>query len=126
MTGERRASVLITPGPRDISSRQGYQGNRKGIPLMVNLRLRVTREVWMMTLLWTGSGLNALTPKESILGRKKSSSCRHCLNFYPRSVESTPQYTHSGEWMSKLYCTSNSFLDGIRLRSEEVISDKHE
>ena len=28
--------------------------------------------------------------------------------------------------MSKQYCTSNSFLDGIRLRSEDVISDCHE
>merc|ERR1711971_1505922 len=45
--------------------------------------------------------------------------CFDSKGVYTGSVESTPQYTHSGEWMSKLYCTSNSFLDGIRLRSEE-------
>merc|ERR1711971_789871 len=45
--------------------------------------------------------------------------CFDSKGVYTGSVESAPQYTHSGEWMSKLYCTSNSFLDGIRLRSEE-------
>ena len=51
--------------------------------------------------------------------------CRHCINSNSRSVESSPKYDHSGEWMSKQYCTSNSFLDGIRLRSEEATSGIH-
>ena len=50
---------------------------------------------------------------------------RHCIEYNPRSVESSPKYDHSGEWMSKQYCTSNSFLDGIRLRSEEATSNIH-
>merc|ERR1711976_910539 len=45
--------------------------------------------------------------------------CYDAKGVYTGSVESSPDYDHSGEWMSKQYCTSNSFLDGIRLRSEE-------
>ena len=123
-TGGRRPSVLTTPGRRDSSSRQG-------------LRLK-ERHDWGLHLggkwprrsgWWHSSGWG----QARVLWCQGSFyrvwfeviRCRHCINSNSRSVESSPKYDHSGEWMSKQYCTSNSFLDGIRLRSEEATSGIH-